>query len=462
MALIAFQMLEEPGHINPTLKLARALKARGHRVVYLEPPDFEGYIAKQGFEHQPFFEEVYPAGFVERFQAASRLTRLRWRLRHQEGEMQALRGGDVARRLERLAPDLLFVDYLNNGVALVARKLGIPCVVLNTTFQPGRDGDIPPIYTPLLPARSPLGRARVALAWQRLLLARRLGKVVVRPLNRVGLTLDPRPDWPDFMATLAAESGYPPDGLDDEMTYPIPSLTGMPEWVLAPEALDFPRPRQEGRLYVESVDEERVESADFPWDRLDPARRLVYCALGTQAFRYRHGPRVLRAIVDAVAGNPAWQLVLATGTHPRAKEIGEVPGSVVVVEHAPQLALLRRAHLMVNHGGLQSVKEALLLGVPMLCVPQAYDQPGNGARVAFHGIGRVLRPEEATRARARALLEELDGSAAVRERVRALSARFRETEQARPGLAETERRLGGGEQARRREEREGREAAARA
>lgn len=89
------------------------------------------------------------------------------------------------------------------------------------------------------------------------------------------------------------------------------------------------------------------------------------------------------------------------------------------MEHAPQLALLRRAHLMVNHGGLQSVKEGLLPGVPMLCVPQAYDQPGNGARVAFHGIGRVLRPEEATRARARALLEELDGSPSVRERVRA-------------------------------------------
>jgi MGT family glycosyltransferase len=208
--------------------------------------------------------------------------------------------------------------------------------------------------------------------------------------------------------------------------------------------LDFPRPARQRRLYIESVDEERVEASGFPWERLNPRQRLIYCSLGTQAFRYRQGPALLRAAMDAVAGNPSWQLVLTTGAHPRARELGPAPRNVVVVEHAPQLQLLRRAHVAMTHGGIGSAKEALLYGVPMLAAPQAYDQPGLSARLVFHGIGRMVGHRDVTPARIRALLEELDSSTEIRERVQRLSARFQEVERARPGLQEVERMLAGG------------------
>jgi len=444
MALIALQMLEEPGHINPTLKLARSLLARGHRVVYLEPPDLEGYIREQGFEFLPFFEDVYPKGFIRRFQGASRLERLRMRLRNQEGEMRALREGDVARKLERLGPDLLLVDYLNNGVALVARALGIPAVVVSAVYPAEGDGDTPPLSTVLTPGRSRLGRLRVALAWQRLLRERQLGARVVGALNWLGLTWDPRPDWPGFMTELATATGYPHEELAFQTTYPVPTLTGFPEWTLGPEMLDFPRPARPGRLYIESVDEERVEAPGFPWERIDPTKRLIYCSFGTQAFRYRQGPALLRAVMGAVAGNPRWQLVLTTGSHPRAWELGPVPRNAVVVEQAPQLQLLRRAHVAINHGGFGSVKEALLYGVPMLAAPQVYDQPGVSARLVFHGIGRRVGRRDISPVRIRALLEELDASPEIRERVQRLSTRFQEVEHARPGLHAVERLLAGG------------------
>lgn len=443
MALIAFQMLEEPGHINPTFVLARSLRAAGHRVVYLEPPDLEDHIREQGFDFQPFFEDVYPKGFIRRFQEASHVQRLRARLRNQQGEMRALRQGSAARALSRLRPDLLLVDYLNNGVALLARERGIRAVVLSTHFPTEGDGGIPPLDTSLVPGESLLGKARVELAWRRLLLRRRLHARVVGPLNRLGLTLDPRPDWPDFMAELAAATGYPRRGLEFETTYPVPALTELEEWVLGPELLDFPRPARKGRLYIESIDMERKETSGFPWERLDPSRRLIYCALGTQAFRYRQGPRMLRAVMDAVSTHPKWQLVLATGAHPRAHEIGPAPSNAVVVEHAPQLALLRRARVAVHHGGFGSTKEALFCGVPMLVAPQVNDQPGVGARVAFHGIGRVIGRKDEAPGRVRALLEELDESSEIRSRVEQQSARFQAVERARPGLRAVERLLGG-------------------
>ena len=37
-----------------------------------------------------------------------------------------------------------------------------------------------------------------------------------------------------------------------------------------------------------------------------------------------------------------------------------------IVETAPQITLLKKASLYITHGGLTGVREALLLGVPML------------------------------------------------------------------------------------------------
>lgn len=443
MGHVVIHMLEEAGHIRPTFELARALAARGHRVTYLEPPDLRPLVTEQGFAHAPLFEEAYPAGSLARFESASRLERLRMRRASQHAIMRALQDGSVARALERAAPDLLLVDLLENAVALVGRALGIPTVVLSTVFPPERGGSVPPLSSGLPPGRTALGRLRVELAWQRLALSRAVGARAMGAMERAGLTLDPRPDWPRFVEAIAGATGYPRGRLVRHTSLPVPLLSDLPEWVLAPEVLDFPRARPANRLYVESVDDERVEDAGGELERVDESRDLVYCALGTQAFRYGRGPSLLGAMVAAVAGHPRWQLVLVADRRARER-LGELPPNVVVLSRAPQLALLARARVAVHHGGLGSVKEALFHGVPQLVAPQGYDQPGNAARVAFHGAGAVLTPRDVEARSIRAHLEELDGSLALRERVRRLSARFREAERRRPGLREAVRVLEGG------------------
>lgn len=47
---------------------------------------------------------------------------------------------------------------------------------------------------------------------------------------------------------------------------------------------------------------------------------------------------------------------------------------------------------MIGHGGLYSVKESLAFGVPMILCPLGKDNPGNAARVAYHGAGIMLEP----------------------------------------------------------------------
>lgn len=42
---------------------------------------------------------------------------------------------------------------------------------------------------------------------------------------------------------------------------------------------------------------------------------------------------------------------------------------------------------MIQHGGANSIKECIFLGVPMLIYPMRADQPGNSARIVYHQLG---------------------------------------------------------------------------
>jgi zeaxanthin glucosyltransferase len=125
----------------------------------------------------------------------------------------------------------------------------------------------------------------------------------------------------------------------------------------------------------------------FPWERLAADRPLLYASLGTYFYLGREGNReLLQRLLDALGGRPEWQLVLAAGDERMAAEL-RPPADTVVVPRAPQLALLERARLMIGHGGIGGIGESLFLGVPMVLFPLGFDQPGNAARVVYHGVG---------------------------------------------------------------------------
>ena len=54
------------------------------------------------------------------------------------------------------------------------------------------------------------------------------------------------------------------------------------------------------------------------------------------------------------------------------------------------LFLLKHATLMITHGGLNSVMEALAEGVPLVVLPACSDQPGVATRVIACGAGEFI------------------------------------------------------------------------
>jgi UDP:flavonoid glycosyltransferase YjiC (YdhE family) len=79
---------------------------------------------------------------------------------------------------------------------------------------------------------------------------------------------------------------------------------------------------------------------------------------------------------------------------------------------------------MLTHGGLNSVKECICLGVPMIVFPTGFDQPGNGARVVHHGLGLMEDIRKATPERLASMLDTVVGDSGYRARVRAMQAHF--------------------------------------
>jgi len=211
-----------------------------------------------------------------------------------------------------------------------------------------------------------------------------------------------------------------------------PYLATVPELVLCPAEFDFPErvAANKQRYYLgHEVDLQRKEEP-FDWKRIDRSKLLIYCSLGTQAQFYPETKRLLQVIIDALSGLPQYQMIVATGRNVSHDDLQRVPPNVLLFNYVPQLQVLEKASVLLTHGGLSTIKEAILLGVPMIVFPGLYDQPQNSGRVVYHGLGMKGDMRSTTVEEVRALIEKVVHTPSYRERVRAFGEVFRQREEA--------------------------------
>lgn len=166
-------------------------------------------------------------------------------------------------------------------------------------------------------------------------------------------------------------------------------LAGVLEAITSREATNIVYTSREFQPFGDTFDERFVFVGPVLRDEppLDPELAAleapVYVSLGTL---FSERPAIFGAAANALAalGHP---VVISTGGRLDPAQLGAMPANVVVRRWVPQLALLRRAALAVTHGGMNTVNEALLFGVPLVVVPQAADQPWVARRVSQLGAG---------------------------------------------------------------------------
>lgn len=216
------------------------------------------------------------------------------------------------------------------------------------------------------------------------------------------------------------------------------ALLDVPELVLCPVEFDFPREqRRKDCLNVEAcIDLDRREP-DFPWDKIDQSKPLIYSALGSVSHAFEQTRTLLRSIIDAVALRPEWQLILSLG-HIDPTTFGSLPSNILTVSKAPQLQILKRASLMISHGGFNSVKECIFFGVPMVLFPTFGDTPAVTARVLYHGLGIRGNARVVTNHQVGTLIDTVTRESSFKTRVELMREKFIEAENSQLGIQAVE------------------------
>jgi UDP:flavonoid glycosyltransferase YjiC (YdhE family) len=381
MATILFMMWPETGHLNASFKIAKTLKARGHHVVYSQLCDFEDYVRAEGFEFVPFFSELLPKGFQARRNPALQIF-----------EELGVLCDQFARKQQKTT-----LDFLKEELGSVFDKAR-PQLLLMDSYN-----------------------ARFLLP------ARRAGDPPCILLNPT--ITDP------YDAAISA------------------FVSGMTTLILCPEEFDLPqRQKRPQYRYVEaSCDLQRKGKPGFPWDRVDNEKKLVYCSLGSQGLWAHEGVdyeskqqnvrKFLQAVVSAIAGRADWQLVLVLGNHLRAEDFHSIPENALVVNEAPQLEVLKKASLAITHGGMNTVKECILLGVPMLVFPVRGDMFANAERVVFHGLGLAAKIQTASAESINSMIADFERDPGFRSRVEAMREGFLRIERQQRAVTIIEERL---------------------
>jgi UDP:flavonoid glycosyltransferase YjiC (YdhE family) len=125
---------------------------------------------------------------------------------------------------------------------------------------------------------------------------------------------------------------------------------------------------------------------DFPWEALDPDRKLVLVSMGTLAQDlatdfYRRAAEGLRPL-----GHRLQAVVVAP-----EGAVPDPPDHLIVRPRVPVLELLARVDAVICHAGLNITCESLAHGIPLLVAPIRHDQPLIAEQVTSAGAGIRLR-----------------------------------------------------------------------
>lgn len=360
---VLFATHVEAGHVCAGFRLARQLRACGHRVVFASLPGAGQLVRENGFDFVALMNNIVAPVESERsFQDF----------------LAACADGRMDERLRRAAPDVVVCDSMVWYVAFRAIRLGIPVVNLTIGLCSWAAAGLPPAVSGRLPSASAWEPWRVRAEWALLRAQHFFTKRL--PSKLWGRYRSPTRmhHLVDVFLTLARQAGIRcEEGKTWRFTDFGPQLI-LPEIVLSSQAFDFPGGRYGDRCYLGGFPDVAPVAAEQAWGD----RPLVYASLGSAPEMYPHSRRFFAAVREASRLRPDWQWVVASG----GMKVPAGGENLTVMDWVPQIGLLRKAAVMVTHGGIGSVMECIRHRVPMVIVPGGRDQPGNQARAIFHGI----------------------------------------------------------------------------
>ncbi len=416
-------------HLLPLATLATRWRDAGERVVVATGASTAGIVAEFGLERvdltlgrgsnpgviraeeQPrdegaslrgFFAATH-VGMVEtlRYQAQERLTDLMWD--------PVGRGRRVLEIVEQLRPDQIIVDHLAFSARMALQADGVPYgdVVLGHPSALPVQGEVygyPPFWPRAFsPDADDLADLRA--------LCDRVAAGFTAEWNRAARELTGRAaEVSDAFASHGGVHG-------GTVLYNYPAELAETEGRMLPR-----------HAFLGSTRRDETMAPDIlEWIARDEP--YVYVSFGS-FLSVRDD--VLARVAEALR-RLGVRAAIATGAT-SAEALGAVPDGWLVRPHLPQVRVLAGAAAAVNHGGNNSVTEALGSGVPILVLPFSTDQFAGAATIERTRVGVALDPNAATVEELTEAVRGLLGAGGAGAAVdRALLRRIADGQATRPG-----------------------------
>ncbi len=341
MATFLFFIPPHFGHINPTLGIGSELLKRGHKVIWVGFRNVENNIFPVGGEYyfpEEFFQESEQVNnILGRQDEAAKNTAnrmIRWAFESTWLPFCHLTMKHFPAILERIKPDVIFHDEGLVGAAICAHKMGIP---YGTSIS-----SAPGLYFP--PAK------------------------VLLPEDA---------EWLSETMT-AIKSAYSADSnaeiLNSSNVNIIYTAKKFVYGDIFPSNYYFIGPALDGR----------PEAAQHSLPDLDKAKKAIYVSTGSllKDVKQSFYEKVITAFADTDI------IVLVTADPELFKSW---PSNFIPRSFWPQLEILSKVDLVVTPCGFNTLNETLFFGKPLLAIPMANDQFGNGMLVEQQGCGLRLR-----------------------------------------------------------------------
>lgn len=351
------------GHLNVVLPLGKELQRRGHYVTFFGIIDAQSQIRAAGLEFQAIGESEFPLGTTA--QSLVGLGKLSGFAAVQYSvsmfkQQVAVTLKDVPTAIKKAGVEALLVDQISLEGGTIAELLDIPFITVCSALLVNREPSVPPYFTNW--TYNPIWWAQL-----RNKVGYKLIDIIAKPII-------------ELITAYRRERNLP--RLTNSNTY-----SQLAQISQQPAEFEFPRQQLPQWFHFTGPFHNSIgrKPVDFPYEKLT-GKTLIYASMGTTQNRLF---KVYNHIAEACSGLDV-QLVISLGGGLAVESLPELTGSPLVVGYAPQLELLKKATLTITHAGLNTTLESLNNGVPMVAIPNAFEQSGIAARIAWTGTGEAV------------------------------------------------------------------------
>jgi zeaxanthin glucosyltransferase len=376
------------GHFNACIKIARILSKK-YEVTFAGHHYFERYIQQMGFQFFALSTVPFGLNFENWVNTQEKKQNIWWHSLKDRwtNRLFFLRRDSLQKMIEAVKPSFILIDswqstdFIALYPELKARqiKVGFLQTMLSTVID-----ETPPLISDVLPDSG----EEVTLA--------------LRKINRDGLKRKLFQkikyfgrDNEAIIADAIKQNKLHQKYLSDHKSI-FSNIFNLPEFILAPAEFEFknrkPLPNQSfvGSMIEIDRAEQNIEAVDYILTEIAQKNTsLIYCTFGSTDLEESAIVKEFISKLNQVLERRQYRCIVSSGSKNITNFVKANYQDIHVFAHVPQIKVLKHAKLFINHGGLNSIKEAIATETPMLVYPvkDNTDNHGNGSRVVYHQLG---------------------------------------------------------------------------